>query len=65
MFRGGVTSVERGQWEGARAIGMKPVAVLRRIVLPQALQRMLAPFMERSFELIKTTALASTLAYST
>jgi len=64
VFRGGVTSVERGQWEGARAIGMKPVAVLRRIVLPQALQRMLAPFMERSFELIKTTALASTLAYS-
>ena len=57
VFRGGVTSVERGQWEGARAIGMKPVAVLRRIVLPQALQRMLAPFMERSFELIKTCLL--------
>lgn len=64
VFRGGVISVERGQWEGARALGMKPHHVLRRVILPQALQRMLAPFMERSFELIKTTALASTLAYS-
>ncbi|NDZ14797.1 ABC transporter permease [Variovorax sp. WS11] len=64
VFRGGVISVERGQWEGARALGMKPHKVLRRVVLPQALQRMLPPFMERSFELIKTTALASTLAYS-
>lgn len=34
------------------------------MVLPQALARMLPPFIERSFELIKTTALASTLAYS-
>ncbi|GAA5236776.1 amino acid ABC transporter permease [Verticiella sediminum] len=64
VFRGGVQSIERGQWEGARAIGMSNRQALRRIVLPQAMQRMLAPFMERSFELIKTTALASTLAYA-
>ncbi|WP_295536926.1 amino acid ABC transporter permease [uncultured Pseudacidovorax sp.] len=64
VFRGGVVSIDRGQWEGARALGMRPALVLRRVVLPQALQRMLPPFMERSFELIKTTALASTLAYS-
>lgn len=64
VFRGGLVSIERGQWEAARAIGMKPPQVLRRVVLPQALARMLPPFIERSFELIKTTALASTLAYS-
>jgi polar amino acid transport system permease protein len=64
VIRGGVVSIERGQWEGARAIGMGPVQVIWRIVLPQAMQRMLPPFLERSFELIKTTALASTLAYS-
>ncbi|HYP84832.1 amino acid ABC transporter permease [Variovorax sp.] len=64
VFRGGVISVERGQWEGARALGMTPARVLRRVILPQAAQRMLPPFLERSFELIKTTALASTLAYS-
>ncbi|MET4575049.1 amino acid ABC transporter permease [Ottowia thiooxydans] len=64
VFRGGVISVDRGQWEGARALGMRPMWVLRRVILPQATQRMLPPFLERSFELIKTTALASTLAYS-
>ena len=64
VIRGGVVSIERGQWEGARAIGMMPAQVVRRVILPQATQRMLPPFLERSFELIKTTALASTLAYS-
>ena len=64
VFRGGLVSIERGQWEAARAIGMKTHQALRRVVLPQAMARMLPPFIERSFELIKTTALASTLAYS-
>ncbi|QHI99643.1 ABC transporter permease subunit [Xylophilus rhododendri] len=64
VIRGGVVSIDRGQWEGARAIGMTPWQVVRRVVLPQATVRMLPPFLERSFELIKTTALASTLAYS-
>lgn len=64
VFRGGVVSVERGQWEGARAIGMTAPQALRRVVLPQAMARMVPPFIERAFELIKTTALASTLAYS-
>lgn len=64
VFRGGIVSIERGQWEAARALGMGHGAVLRRIVIPQALRRMVAPFVERSFELTKTTALASTLAYA-
>ncbi len=64
VIRGGVVSIERGQWEAARAIGMSSAQLLRRVILPQATQRMLPPFLERSFELIKTTALASTLAYS-
>lgn len=64
VFRGGIVSIERGQWEGARALGMKRAQLMRRVVLPQALTRMFAPFVERSFELVKTTALASTLAYA-
>lgn len=64
VFRGGIVSIEQGQWEGARALGMTHVQMMRRIILPQALTRMFAPFVERSFELIKTTALASTLAYA-
>ena len=64
VFRGGITSVERGQWEGAQALGMTRTAAMRRVIVPQALRRMVAPFIERSFELTKTTALASTLAYA-
>ena len=64
VFRGGIASVERGQWEGAQALGMTRHAALRRVIVPQALRRMVAPFIERSFELTKTTALASTLAYA-
>lgn len=63
VYRAGIVSVERGQWEGARAIGMRPAQVMRRVVLPLALRRMVPPFVERAFELVKTTALAATLAY--
>ena len=64
VFRGGIVSIERGQWEGARALGMSHSALMRRIIVPQAISRMVPPFIERSFELLKTTALASTLAYA-
>src|SRR6185312_15910183 len=64
VFRGGIVSIERGQWEGAKALGMNYRTALRRVILPQALRRMVAPFVERSFELTKTTALASSLAYA-
>src|SRR4051812_8602478 len=64
VFRGGIVSIERGQWEAAKALGMKRSQLMRRIILPQAFTRMFPPFVERSFELTKTTALASTLAYA-
>lgn len=63
VFRGGIVSIERGQWEAARSLGMNDHAALRRVIVPQALRRMMPPFVERSFELTKTTALASSLAY--
>jgi polar amino acid transport system permease protein len=64
VFRGGIVSVERGQWEGAKALGMNYRMAMQRVIVPQALRRMVPPFVERSFELTKTTALASTLAYA-
>jgi polar amino acid transport system permease protein len=64
VFRGGISSIERGQWEGAKALGMNYRMAMRRVIVPQALRRMVPPFVERSFELTKTTALASTLAYA-
>ncbi|GGE13782.1 amino acid ABC transporter membrane protein 1, PAAT family [Gemmobacter megaterium] len=63
VFRGGIGSIRKGQWEGAKALGMIRGQALRRVILPQAARRMIAPFTERSFEIIKTTSLASTLSY--
>lgn len=64
VFRGGIVSIERGQWEAARAIGMNHRQALRRIVLPQAVKRMIPAFMERAIELMKTTTLVATISYA-
>jgi polar amino acid transport system permease protein len=64
VFRGGIVSIERGQWEGALAIGMTHRQALRRIVLPQAVKRMIPAFMERAIELMKTTTLVATISYA-
>lgn len=64
VFRGGIVSIERGQWDGARAIGMTQAQALRRIVLPQAVKRMIPAFMERAIELMKTTTLVATISYA-
>ena len=62
IFRGGIASLPRGQWEGARALGMHRVQVLRRVVLPQVLKRMLPAFTNRGIELAKNTSIASVIA---
>ena len=64
IFRAGIVSVERGQREAARAIGLTEGQCLRRVVLPQAVKRMFPAMMERSIELIKTTTLVATVSYA-
>jgi polar amino acid transport system permease protein len=64
VFRGGIVSIERGQWEASRAIGMTQGQAMRRIILPQAVRRMIPAFMERSIELMKTTTLVATVSYA-
>jgi polar amino acid transport system permease protein len=64
VFRAGIVSIERGQWDGALAIGMSRRQALARIVLPQAVKHMLPAFLERAIELMKTTTLVATIAYA-
>lgn len=63
IYRGGIQSIERGQWEGARALGMTTTQAMRRIVLPQALRRMLPALTNRGIEIFKMSTLASAVAY--
>ncbi len=64
VFRAGIRSIARGQWDAARALGMSRGQLMRRIVLPQAVKRMIPAFLERAIELLKTTALVSTVSYA-
>ncbi|PSM16039.1 MULTISPECIES: amino acid ABC transporter permease [Nitratireductor] len=64
VFRGGIQSIDSGQWEAAKAIGMNRNQTLGRIILPQAVKRMIPAFLERAIELMKTTTLVSTISYA-
>jgi polar amino acid transport system permease protein len=62
IVRGGVESIERGQWDAARAVGLKQLQALRLVILPQAFRRMIPPFMNQSIIQLKNTSLVSTIA---
>jgi polar amino acid transport system permease protein len=64
IFRGGIASLERGQWEAAKALGMTFPQQLRKVILPQAIRRMVPPFFHHVIDLIKTTSIASTIAFA-
>jgi len=63
IYRAGIQSIDRGQWDGARALGMRWGQAMRRIVLPQAIKRMLPALTNRAIEIFKMTTLASAVAY--
>lgn len=63
IFRSGIQSIERGQWDAARATGMADVIVFRDIILPQAFRRVLPALTNQIIETVKTTTIASTVAY--
>lgn len=63
IYRGGIQSIERGQWDGARAIGMSWSQAMRRVIFPQALRRMVPALTNRAIEVFKMTTLASAVAY--
>ena len=62
VVRGAVQAVPAGQREAARALGLSEAQILRRVVLPQAALRMVPPAGNLLIELLKNTALVSTIA---
>lgn len=62
IIRGGIVSIDAGQSEAASALGMPPGLAMRRIILPQALRRMLPALMNQSILQFKNTSLVSVLA---
>lgn len=64
VVRGAIQAVPDGQRRAARALGLTESQILRRVVLPQAAVRMIPPTGNLLIELLKNTALASTIALS-
>lgn len=62
ILRAGVASIEPGQWDAARSLGMSRLASYRLVVLPQAVRRVLPPLASQSVSLVKDTSLASVIA---
>ena len=62
IFRAGVISIGRGQWQARRALGMTHIQLMRRIVLPQAVRRMVPPLVNQSITQLKNTALLYVVA---
>jgi len=62
IVRAGILSVDRGQMRAARSLGMGWGLAMRRIVLPQAIRRVLPPIGNEAITLLKNTALVSVIA---
>lgn len=61
IVRGAIQSVERGQMEAARSLGMPYRTAMRKVILPQAFVRMIPPLGNEFIALIKNSALVSLL----
>jgi polar amino acid transport system permease protein len=62
IFRGGIISIDRGQWQAARALGMTSGELMRHVILPQAARRMVPPFVNQSVIQLKNTSLLYVVA---
>lgn len=62
IFRAGIESVGRGQWEAARSTGLGGLRTMAYVVLPQAVRNVLPDLVGNTLEVVKFTALASVVA---
>ncbi|MDP5240798.1 ABC transporter permease subunit [Uliginosibacterium sp. 31-16] len=63
IVRGGIQSVSRGQIDAARALGLRPLQVLRVVIAPLALRAIVPPLGNQYLNLIKNSSLAVAVGY--
>ena len=63
VVRAGIQSVNQGQWEAARALGLKSSLVMQLVIFPQALRVMIPPLTSEFLNLAKNSSLASAIGY--
>ncbi|MEN3373438.1 amino acid ABC transporter permease [Dechloromonas sp. ZS-1] len=62
IFRAGIQSIGKGQYEAAQVLGMSRAQTMRRIILPQMVKRILPPMSNETITLVKDTSLIYVLA---
>ncbi|ULT59472.1 amino acid ABC transporter permease [Neobacillus drentensis] len=62
IARGAIQSIDKGQMEAARSLGLSYGQAMRRVIIPQAFRRMLPPLGNEFIALIKESSLVSTIA---
>jgi polar amino acid transport system permease protein len=62
IFRAGIVSIDKGQWEACHSLGFSTFHTYRYIILPQAIRRIFPPLTSQVVALIKDSALVSTVA---
>lgn len=63
VVRAGIQAVSKGQYEAARAIGLKPLQVLNLVVIPQAMRVIIPPMISQYLNLTKNSSLALFIGY--
>lgn len=63
IFRAGVQSIERGQMEAARSLGMTHTQAMRYVILPQAFRRIVPPLGNEFMAMLKDSALLSVIGF--
>jgi polar amino acid transport system permease protein len=64
IYRAGIGSVGRGQWEAARSTGLGPVTTFTHVVLPQAVRNVLPDLVSNTVEVVKLTSIASVVSFT-
>lgn len=62
IFRSGIQSIPKGQYEGAKVLGFTYVQTMNKIILPQVIKRVLPPLANETITLLKDTSLVYVLA---
>jgi len=64
VFRAGISSVPRGQWEAGRVLGLRLTPLFFLVIAPQALRTVLPVLVNVLSEIVKGTSLAAAIAYT-
>ena len=62
VFRGGVLAIPRTQWESARSLGLPPVPLLRKVVIPLVMRYTLPPYINVCVMTIKASSVLSIIS---